>query len=60
MRDASRRHRSRISRHSIRLRAFYNVGNDLAAIVTDTALLAGLRNRFESYTGDVKNRGGIR
>jgi ABC-type Fe3+ transport system substrate-binding protein len=38
----------------------YNVANDLAAIATDTALLAGLRKRFESYTGDVKNRGGIR
>ena len=38
----------------------YNVANDLAAVVTDTALLADLRKRFESYTGDVKNRGGIR
>ena len=38
----------------------YNVANDLAAIATDTALLADLRKRFESYTGDIKNRGGIR
>ena len=38
----------------------YNVANDLAAIATDAALLADLRKRFESYTGDVKNRGGIR
>jgi ABC-type Fe3+ transport system substrate-binding protein len=38
----------------------YNVANDLAAIVTDAGLLADLRKRFVSYTGDVKNRGGIR
>jgi ABC-type Fe3+ transport system substrate-binding protein len=38
----------------------YNVANDLAEIVTDPARLAGLRKRFEGYTGDVKNKGGIR
>ena len=38
----------------------YKVANDLASIVTDRALLADLRKRFEGYTGDVKNKGGIR
>jgi ABC-type Fe3+ transport system substrate-binding protein len=38
----------------------YNVANDLADIVTDAAVLADLRKRFEGYTGDVKNKGGIR
>jgi ABC-type Fe3+ transport system substrate-binding protein len=38
----------------------YKVANDLAAIVTDAKLLADLRKRFEAYTGEVKNRGGIR
>ena len=38
----------------------YNVANDLAEIVTDPARLAELRKRFEGYTGDVKNKGGIR
>jgi ABC-type Fe3+ transport system substrate-binding protein len=38
----------------------YNVANDLAEIVSDPAQLAALRKRFEAYTGDVKNKGGIR
>ena len=38
----------------------YNVANDLAEIVTDPARLAELRKRFEGYTGEVKNKGGIR
>src|SRR5216683_2817297 len=38
----------------------YNVANDLAEIVTQPALLAELRKRFASYTGDVKNKGGTR
>jgi ABC-type Fe3+ transport system substrate-binding protein len=38
----------------------YNVANDLADIVTDPARLVALRKRFEAYTGDVKNKGGIR
>jgi ABC-type Fe3+ transport system substrate-binding protein len=38
----------------------YVVANDLADIVTDPARLAELRKRFEGYTGDVKNKGGIR
>jgi ABC-type Fe3+ transport system substrate-binding protein len=38
----------------------YNVANDLAEIVTNPAVLADLRKRFESYTGDVKVKGGIR
>jgi ABC-type Fe3+ transport system substrate-binding protein len=38
----------------------YNVANDLAEIVAQPALLAELRRRFASYTGDVKNRGGTR
>ncbi len=38
----------------------YHVANDLADIVTDRARLAELRKKFESYTGDVANRGGIR
>jgi ABC-type Fe3+ transport system substrate-binding protein len=38
----------------------YKVANDLADIVTDATALAALRKRFESYTGEVKNRGGIR
>ncbi len=38
----------------------YNVSNDLADIVTDPPRLAELRKRFETYTGDVKNKGGIR
>ncbi|HEY4919741.1 MAG TPA: extracellular solute-binding protein [Xanthobacteraceae bacterium] len=38
----------------------YRVANDLADIVTDPVRLADLRKRFESYTGDVTTRGGIR
>jgi ABC-type Fe3+ transport system substrate-binding protein len=38
----------------------YNVANDLAEIVTDPARLAELRRRFEGYTGEIKNKGGIR
>jgi ABC-type Fe3+ transport system substrate-binding protein len=38
----------------------YNVANDLADLVTDPARLAELRKRFEGYTGEVKNKGGIR
>jgi ABC-type Fe3+ transport system substrate-binding protein len=38
----------------------YHVANDLADIVSDPVRLAELRKRFESYTGDVANRGGIR
>ena len=38
----------------------YPVANDLAAIATDPIQLADLRKRFEAYTGDVKNKGGIR
>ena len=38
----------------------YNVANDLAEIVTDPARLAELRKRFEGYTGEIKNKGGIR
>jgi ABC-type Fe3+ transport system substrate-binding protein len=38
----------------------YNVANDLAEMVTDPAQLSALRKRFESYIGEVKNRGGIR
>ena len=38
----------------------YKVANTLAEIVTDPKVLAGLRARFEAYTGDVKNKGGIR
>jgi ABC-type Fe3+ transport system substrate-binding protein len=38
----------------------YNVANDLPEIVTDPARLADLRKRFEGYTGDIKNKGGIR
>lgn len=38
----------------------YNVANDLPEIVTDPARLVALRKRFETYTGDVKNKGGIR
>jgi ABC-type Fe3+ transport system substrate-binding protein len=38
----------------------YKVANDLADIVTDPKILADLRKRFESYTGEVKNRAGIR
>jgi ABC-type Fe3+ transport system substrate-binding protein len=38
----------------------YNVANDLADIVTDPARLVALRKRFEAYTGDVMNKGGIR
>jgi ABC-type Fe3+ transport system substrate-binding protein len=38
----------------------YNVANDLAELVTDPAQLSALRKRFESYIGEVKNKGGIR
>jgi ABC-type Fe3+ transport system substrate-binding protein len=38
----------------------YNVANDLAEIVSDPKVLSDLRVRFEAYTGDVKNKGGIR
>ncbi len=38
----------------------YVVANDLAELVTDPARLTELRKRFEGYTGDVKNKGGIR
>jgi len=38
----------------------YKVANDLNEIVTDPKVLADLRTRFEAYTGDVKNKGGIR
>jgi ABC-type Fe3+ transport system substrate-binding protein len=38
----------------------YKVANDLADIVTDPKVLADLRKRFEHYTGEVKNIGGIR
>jgi ABC-type Fe3+ transport system substrate-binding protein len=38
----------------------YNVANDLAELVTDPARLAELRQRYESYTGEVKNKGGTR
>jgi len=38
----------------------YKVANDLSSIVADPKLLADLRKRFEGYTGEVKNRGGIR
>jgi ABC-type Fe3+ transport system substrate-binding protein len=38
----------------------YNVAADLAGLVTDAAALAELRNRFVGYTGEVKNKGGIR
>ena len=38
----------------------YNVANDLADLVTSAARLAELRKRFESYTGEVRNKGGIR
>ena len=38
----------------------YKVANDLASIVTDRTLLADLRKRFEGYTGEVKNKGGVR
>jgi hypothetical protein len=38
----------------------YNVANDLAEMVADPAQLSGLRKRFESYIGEVKNKGGIR
>jgi hypothetical protein len=37
-----------------------NVANDLAEMVTDPAQLSALRKRFESYIGEVKNKGGIR
>jgi ABC-type Fe3+ transport system substrate-binding protein len=38
----------------------YKVANDFSAIVTDPKLLTDLRGRFEAYTGDVTNKGGIR
>jgi hypothetical protein len=38
----------------------YKVANDLADIVSDPKVLSDLRVRFEDYTGDVKNKGGIR
>jgi ABC-type Fe3+ transport system substrate-binding protein len=38
----------------------YNVANDLADIVSDPARLADLRKRFEAYTGEITNRGGIK
>ena len=37
-----------------------SVANDLAEMVTDPAQLSALRKRFESYIGEVKNKGGIR
>jgi ABC-type Fe3+ transport system substrate-binding protein len=38
----------------------YKVANDLADIVTKPEVLADLRKRYEHYTGEIKNRGGIR
>jgi ABC-type Fe3+ transport system substrate-binding protein len=38
----------------------YKVANDFNAIVTDPKVLADLRSRFEAYTGDITNKGGIR
>jgi ABC-type Fe3+ transport system substrate-binding protein len=38
----------------------YNVANDLADIVTRPDVLADLRKRYEHYTGEIKNRGGIK
>ena len=38
----------------------YNVANDLAEMVADPTQLSALRKRFQSYTGEVKNKGGIR
>jgi ABC-type Fe3+ transport system substrate-binding protein len=38
----------------------YNVATGLADIVTDEKLLAELRRRYESSTGEIKNRGGTR
>jgi ABC-type Fe3+ transport system substrate-binding protein len=38
----------------------YKVANDLADIVTNPTLLADLRKRFEGFTGEIKNPGGIR
>jgi ABC-type Fe3+ transport system substrate-binding protein len=38
----------------------YNVANDYADTFTNRALLLDLRKRFEHYTGEVKNIGGIR
>jgi ABC-type Fe3+ transport system substrate-binding protein len=38
----------------------YNVANDYRAFLTDQALVAELRTRFEGYTGPVVNAGGVR
>jgi ABC-type Fe3+ transport system substrate-binding protein len=38
----------------------YKVANDLADIVTKPDVLADLRKRYQSYTGEVINRGGIK
>jgi ABC-type glycerol-3-phosphate transport system substrate-binding protein len=38
----------------------YKVANAYREFVTDAALIADLRNRFEAYTGPPVNKGGVR
>ncbi len=38
----------------------YNVANDYRAFLTDQAVVAELRKRFESYIGPIVNAGGVR
>jgi len=40
--------------------ASYKLGNAYREFVTDTALIADLRKRFEAYTGPPVNKGGVR
>ena len=38
----------------------YKIANGFREFITDDKLIAGLRNRFEAYTGPAVNKGGVR
>ena len=40
--------------------ASYNIANNYRDFVTDDALIAGLRKKYEALTGPVTNAGGVR